>query len=144
MSNESTVLEFTGTLTRHDVKTYLPHTFEVPEGITNIHINFQFSPRYATGRIHRNQINISVNDPDGIRGVFNVVREEGLDINGIASSPGFGSWPVQPGKWTVFVDVHRILPPDTVNYEINVTLSREVLTVTLPEYPIFYLSAMVS
>lgn len=127
-------LQFSGSLTRADSKSYHPHTFEVPAGITNIHVDFHFAPLYATGRIHRNQINLSVNDPDGIRGVWNVVRPEGLDINAVASSPGLGSWPIQPGTWTVFVDSHRILPPDTVTYELTVTLSREPLTVTAPQF----------
>ena len=125
---------FNGSVDKTDIKTYRPHSFEVPEGTTNIHVNFQFAPLYASGRIHRNQIDLSLNDPDGIRGVWNRVREEGFDVNGVASTPGMGSGPIQPGTWTVFVDVHRILPPDTVTYELTVTLSREPLTITAPVY----------
>ncbi|GAB4518282.1 MAG: CehA/McbA family metallohydrolase [Anaerolineae bacterium] len=120
---------FTGSLTKTDSKTYHPYTFEVPEGITNIHINFTYSPAYATGRIHRNQLNVSLDDPDGIRGVWNVIRPEGFDVNGVLSSRGFGSWPIQPGTWTAYVDSHRILPPDTVTYELTVTLSSDPVTV---------------
>ncbi|NDJ60434.1 MAG: CehA/McbA family metallohydrolase [Chloroflexi bacterium] len=126
--------KFSGAVTKADSKTYHPHPFDVPGGVTNIHIDFQFAPFYATGRIHRNQITISANDPAGIRGVWNIVREGGLDINGVASTPGFGSWPIQPGTWTVFVDVHRVLPPDTVTYELTITLSTAPLTLTAPTY----------
>jgi hypothetical protein len=127
-------LTFKGALTKSDAKSYHPHSFEVPAGTTNIHIDFQFTPLLATGRIHRNQINVSVNDPDGIRGVWNVVRPAGLDMNGVASTPGFGSWAIQPGTWTAFVDVHRILPPDTVTYELTVTLSGEPVTPIVTHY----------
>ena len=129
-----TQLKFQGSLTKHDSKTYHPYKFEVPAGTTNIHIDFHFEPFYATGRIHRNQIDLSVNDPDGIRGVWSVVKEEGLDINAVASTPGIGSGPIQPGTWTVFVAAHRILPPDTVIYELTVTLSDAPLTITAPVY----------
>ncbi|MCB9461068.1 MAG: CehA/McbA family metallohydrolase [Anaerolineaceae bacterium] len=125
---------FTGSLTKDDSKTYHPHTFEVPAGTTNIHVDFAFTPFYATGRIHRNQIDLSFNDPDGIRGVWNRVKAEGADINGIYSTPGIGSWPIQPGTWTVFVAAHRILPPDTVTYELAISLSDEPLTIVAPQY----------
>ncbi len=129
-----TIFKFNGALNKNQCKTYHPHSFEVPDGTTNIHVDFSFTPLYATGRIHRNQINVSLNDADGIRGVWNVVREEGFDVNARASSPGFASRDIQPGKWTAFVDVHRILPPDTVTYEMTVTLSSDPLTLTPPVY----------
>ena len=69
-AQSQTQLKFQGSLTKHDSKTYHPYKFEVPAGTTNIHIDFHFEPFYATGRIHRNQIDLSVNDPDGIRGVW--------------------------------------------------------------------------
>jgi hypothetical protein len=130
----ATQFKFQGTLTTSDSKTYHPHSFEVPEGTTNIHVDFQFTPLYASGRIHRNQINVSLNDPDGIRGVWNVIREEGFDVNAAASSRGFGSWDIQPGLWTAYVDVHRILSPDPVIYELTATLSTEPLPLTPSAY----------
>ncbi|MAU12182.1 MAG: phosphotransferase [Anaerolineaceae bacterium] len=133
-TDTATQFHFSGELTKDDSKTYHPYTFNVPEGTTNIHIDFKFEPFYATGRIHRNQIDLSVNDPDGIRGVWNIVKAEGANINGVYSTPGIGSWPIQPGTWTVFVAAHRILPPDNVTYEITITLSDEPVTITAPEY----------
>jgi hypothetical protein len=125
-------LKFTGALTKNDSKTYHPYSFEVPEGTTNIHLDFQFTPLRATGRIHNNQINVSINGPDGVRGQWNFLQN--CDINGIASSPGMGTWPIQPGTWTAFVEAHRILSPDTVAYELTVTLSNELLALTPSPY----------
>ena len=126
-------LKFVGSLTKNDSKTYHPHSFEVPAGTTNIHLDFQYTPHYATGRIHQNQVNVSIDGPDAVRGQWNLMRPY-CDINGIASSPGIGTWAIQPGTWTAFVEAHRILPPDTVAYELTVTLSSEPLTLTPPIY----------
>lgn len=125
---------FEGTLTREDSKTYSGHTFDIPDGITEIRIEFDFEPRYATGRIHRNQIDISVDDPDGIRGVWSRKCEDELSINAIASTPGFRTAPIQPGIWTVYVAAHRVLSPDTVHYTIKVMLFDEPV---IREAPMF-------
>lgn len=124
--------KFAGSLTKNDSKTYRPYTFEVPAGTTNIHLDFLYSPEYATGRIHRNQINVSINGPDGIRGQWNFMQK--CDINGVASSPGMRTAPIEPGTWTAFVEAHRILPPDTVNYELIVTVSNAPLMLTPSPY----------
>ncbi|MEO8391740.1 MAG: CehA/McbA family metallohydrolase [Chloroflexota bacterium] len=125
-------LKFTGSLTRNDSKTYHPFTFDVPEGTTNIHLDFQYAPHYATGRIHANQINVSINDPDGLRGQWNFMQV--CDINGILSSPGMRTAPIQPGTWIAFVESHRILGTDTVTYELTVTLSSDPLAITPSPY----------
>jgi len=133
-TTETTIpqFKFAGSLTKADSKTYHPYTFDVPEGTTNIHLDFLYTPHYATGRIHANQINVSINGPDGVRGQWNFMQK--CDINGVLSSPGMGTWPIQPGTWTAFVESHRILPPDTVNYELHVTLSSEPLELTPSPY----------
>lgn len=128
------VMTFTGSLTKDDSKTFHPYSFYVPDGITNIHIDFEFSPFYASGRIHRNQINVSLNDPSDIRGVWCIIDEDGIDINGIQSTPGFRTADIQSGQWTAFVDSHRILPPSTVEYKLTVTLTSDVLTDNAIEY----------
>jgi len=134
MSDKAIIMTFTGSLTKDDSKTYHPFSFYVPEGITNIHIDFEFSPFYAEGRIHRNQINVSLNDPDGIRGVWCIINEVGIDVNGVQSTPGFRTADIQSGQWTAFVDSHRILPPSTVEYKMTVTLSSDPLTIKIVEY----------
>ena len=128
------VMTFTGTLTKDDSKTFHPYSFYVPEGTTNIHIDFEFSPFYAEGRIHRNQINVSVNDPNHVRGVWCIINEVGIDINGIQSTPGFRTEAIQTGQWTAFVDSHRILPPTTVHYTMTVTLTSDELMIDPVEY----------
>jgi hypothetical protein len=115
--------EFNGSLTKADSKTYRPYTFEVPAGTTNVHVDFKFAPFYSSGRIHRNQIDLGINDPDGIRGVWCIIKPEGFDVNAVASTPGIATAPIQPGTWTVHVAAHRILAPDTVHYTLTITLS---------------------
>ena len=126
---------FTGQLTTEDNKTYKAHPFNVPEDVTNVHITFDYTPEYGTGRIHRNQVDISLDDPDGIRGNWSrACAENGIHVNAIASSPGFITGEVQAGEWTVYVAAHRILSPDTVEYTINITLSTDELDLNPPTY----------
>ena len=125
-------IKFTGALTRSDSKTYHPFTFDVPPGTTNIHLDFEYAPHYATGRIHANQINVSINDPDGLRGQWNFMQP--CDFNGILSSPGMRTASIQPGTWTAFVESHRILGTDTVTYELTITLSSAPLAITPSPY----------
>jgi hypothetical protein len=132
LETAATQVKFYGSLTKADSKSYHPYTFEVPEGTTNIHFDFNYTPHFATGRIHHNQINVSINGPDGVRGQWNF--NQVCDINGVKSSPGMGTWPIQPGTWTAFVESHRILPPDTVQYELIVTLSSGPLDLTPSPY----------
>ena len=35
-------------------------------------------------------------------------------------------WTIEPGEWTVELDVHRILPPGSVDYQINVFCENDV------------------
>ena len=124
---------FAGSLTSADSKSYHPYTFDVPEGTTRIQLEFAYAPHYATGRIHANQINVSIDGPDGVRGQWNFMRP--CDINGILSSPGMRTAPIESGTWTATVESHRILGLDTVNYELIVTLSSEPLALTLTPSP---------
>lgn len=123
---------FTGSLTRNDSKSYHPFPFDVPEGITNIHLDFEYTPHRATGRIHANQINVSVDDPEGPRGQWNFMQR--CDLNGVQSSPGMRTANIQAGRWTAIVESHRILGLDTVNYTLTVTLSSAPLTLTASPY----------
>jgi hypothetical protein len=131
---EATAIQykFAGSLTKIDSKSYHPYTFEVSEGTTNIHLEFPYSPRFSTGRIHHNQINVSIDGPNGVRGQWNFMQR--CDINGILSSPGMRTAPIEPGIWTAYVEAHRILPPDTVNYELIVILTSEPLALTPSPY----------
>src|SRR5689334_6487299 len=125
--------KFTGSLNKNDSKTWHPFKFEVPAGTTNVHLEFEYSPHYATGRIHQNQINVTIDDAEAPRGQWNLMRNS-CDVNGILSSPGIRSAPIQPGTWTAYVEAHRILPSDTVTYELTVTLSSEPLALTPSPY----------
>ncbi len=133
----NTSFRFEGSLTQQDNKTYKSHTFEVPGGTTNIHVDFVYSPIYSRGRIYPNLIELSFNDPVGIRGVYSAWNRVSpsrdpfdIIINGVFSSPGFHSDPIQPGIWTAYIGVQRVLPPDTVTYELKITLSNDPIEQT--------------
>jgi hypothetical protein len=66
--------KITGSLNKNDSKTYHPFTFEVPSGTTNIQPAFEYSPHYAPGRIHPNQLKVSIDGPNVLRGHRNLQR----------------------------------------------------------------------
>jgi hypothetical protein len=123
------------TITVADLHRHIPHEFEVPEGTTEIHIEFSYAPEYATNQVHRNQMSLSLFDPEGARGVYYLIRDWGITLNAAKNTPGFNNGPLQPGTWTVYVDTYRLLPPDPITYQIDITLSSHPLEATAPHYP---------
>lgn len=127
-------IAFENTLTTADVHRHIPHVFEVPAGTTRIHAQFAFSPRFSEGQQFYNQLCLSLRDPEGPRGVLYIHRDEGITLNAGRTTPGFAAGPVLPGRWSLDIDVYRILPPDTIHYSIVVTLSSEAITESAPVY----------
>jgi hypothetical protein len=122
------------TITVADLHRHIPHEFDVPEGTTQIHIEFGYSPEYATDQEYRNQMSLSLFDPEGARGVYYLIREWGITINAMQNTPGINNGPIQPGTWTIYVDTYRLLPPDPINYRIDIDLSMDPINVTAAEY----------
>jgi hypothetical protein len=121
-------ITFADTLTIADVHQHIPHAFEVPVGTTQIHMDFTYEPRYSAGQEYHNQMSLSLFDPAGPRGVYYLFRDYGITINEARTTPGFDAGPVRPGKWIVFVDTYRLLPPDPIHYRIDIDLSSDPIT----------------
>ncbi len=116
---------FKRTITTADVHQHIPHAFEVPAGTTQIHIEFNYTPRHSAGQQYHNQMSLSLFDPAGPRGVYYLFRDYGITINAARPTPGFDAGPVRPGTWIAFVDTYRLLPPDAITYTIEVELSSD-------------------
>ena len=125
---------FDETITVADLHKHIPHEFDVPEGTTQIHIEFGYAPEYSANQEHRNQMSLSLFDPDGARGVYYLLRDWGITLNTVQNTPGFRDGPIQPGLWTVYVDTYRLLPPDPITYHIDITLSADPIQATAPAY----------
>ncbi len=128
-------IAFNNTITVADLHRHIPHKFDVPEGTTQIHIEFGYAPEYSANQEHRNQMSLSIADPEGARGVYYLIREWGINLNPLHNTPGFNNGPIQPGIWTVYVHTYRLLPPDSIDYHIDITLSSDPITTTAPVFP---------
>jgi hypothetical protein len=118
-----------GELTTADSKKHIPHYFDVPEGTTQVEINFDYAPIKSAGQRYANQISMTVFDPTGSRGARHNNRDQYVRINAFEATPGYTPGPVPAGMWTIFIDTHRIVPPDAITYELQITLSTDVIAV---------------
>jgi len=117
--------EKSGQLTPSDNRSYVVLPVDVPLGITQFHVQFEFTPERTAGQPYPQQISLFVADPAGPRAEGSHIHPEGITINAGYASPGALAGPIQPGRWNVFVIVHRIMPPTPVEYHLAVTLSSE-------------------
>ncbi len=127
-------ITFEHTITTADLHRHIPHAFEVPAGTTQIHMEFSYQPRYSTGQQYHNQMSLSLFDPAGPRGVYYLIRDYGITINGSRPTPGFDAGPLRPGTWIAFVDTYRLLPPDPITYTIEVELSSAPIVTPVQVY----------
>lgn len=118
-------LQFSGTLTPADNRRSIPCVFEVPEGVTELHIHFDFAPRHTEGQPYAQQISLSIADPNGPRGEFSRPNAGGVHISEARAT--FGSLPgsIPAGQWIVYIKSHRIQPPTPVQYQLDVDWSFE-------------------
>ena len=118
------------TLSLSDNRKHLPHAFEVPEGTTRIHIEFDYNPPVSQGQPYRNQLSFSLFDPEGPRGVQYCINGKSITVDVNQATPGTRPGIIQSGTWTVLVDAYRLLPPDPITYTLSVSLSSDALTNT--------------
>ncbi len=130
----NTVIE--QTITAADRHRNIPHKIQVPEGTTQIRVDFAAGPAYASGQELGNQLSMSLFDPNGPRGIHYWITdgEGNLVLSTGYSSPGFNSGPIPAGEWTIFVHTYRIMPPDPVTYRLNIALTSETITARPPAY----------
>lgn len=119
-------LTFEGRLEIADSFRHIPHSFTVPDGTRAIHLSYEIDPAHPGVGPLPHQVSLSVHDPETGRGAQHNLKgptEARKTIAETWASPGYTPGPIQPGEWTVQVDVFRILPPGGVRYRLVVTLS---------------------
>lgn len=116
---------FTGTLTHADSKRNIEHAFEVPDGATRIRISLEHTPHRASGAEHANQVSLSLFDPDGFRGARHNNADQTIRLSSGQATPGYLPGEIVTGTWAVFLDTHRILPPEPLEYRITVDVDSE-------------------
>lgn len=123
MSTATQRLEWRGTLTSADMSKMLPVEFEVPEGVTNLHATFLYTPHVGPDQKLPHQVSVSIFDPNGPRCEMSRPKEQGIDIGLLRSSPGGTSGPIHAGRWIALIQVHRVLTEQPVEYVLSIELS---------------------
>ncbi len=124
-----------GELLPKDNGSYIPIDFDVPEGTTKIHIEFDHNPKHTEGQPLPQQISLSIFDPTGIRGEYSRPNAEGLTVGLTEATLGTLAGEIQAGTWTLLMAVHRIMPAVPVSYEVKITLSSEEPSKRAKEWP---------
>ena len=118
-------LSLSGTLSAADQKTHVPLRFDVPEGMTRLQGNLTSSPQRSKDALFDNMVCISIQGPDGWRGDRHNNPDRSFAIDANHATPGFTAGEIEAGTWTVWLDIFRLLGPDTVNYKLDIEFSDE-------------------
>jgi hypothetical protein len=121
-----TVHTFAARLGLDDMFRHITHDFEVPAGTRSIIVEYDVEPFHPGIGPLTHQVSLSLDGPNGSRGAQH--KLPWLDgtrrvISETWSSNGYTPGAIEPGTWTLSVDVFRIMPPGNTSYEVTVTLS---------------------
>lgn len=114
-----------GNLTLDQMATHVLHEFTLPSGVGTLKIRFSYTPVHPGVGDIPHQLSISVYGPDGARGTRHNNSDQSPTISTHYASPGYLPGRIEPGRWVVEVDVHRILAPGNISYRIEVDWQEE-------------------
>ena len=121
-----------GTLDYRQQKQHIPHAFTMPEGATRLTINFDYEPKFSQGQNYRNDLSLTVFDPEWARGARHNNNDRNLTITETWATLGYLPGKLQSGVWTAWIDTHRVLPPDTIHYWFEIEISDEPVETRAP------------
>jgi hypothetical protein len=127
-------VEMQGTLDYQHTKQHIPHTFAVPHGATKLSVKLEYTPHHATGQRYNNMLCLTLFDPEGCRGARHNNPDQSLVITEVSATPGYTPGKLPAGLWTVFIDTHRILPPDELHYKLELEISTEPIDEVAPQW----------
>jgi hypothetical protein len=127
-------IEIDGTLNDPMSKQHIPHAFTVPRGASKLFIKLEYSPHRAAGQPYNNMLCLTLFDPEGCRGARHNNPDQSLTITAFSATPGYTPGVLQAGIWKVFIDTHRILPPDVIEYKLEIDISNELLNEITPQW----------
>ena len=123
-----TSFTFSAPLGLDDMSRHITHDFAVPDGTKSIALEYKIDPNHPGIGPLPHQVSLSLDGPNGSRGAqHNLPWRDSTRrvISETWSSPGYTPAPIEPGTWTLSVDIFRIMPPGNTSYSVTVTLSEE-------------------
>ena len=124
-----TVYTFAAPLGLDDMARHITHSFEVPPGIRSIALDYDIEPYHPGVGPLPHQVSLSLDGPSGSRGAQHNLpwlETRRRVISEVWCSPGYTPGPIEPGTWTLYVDIFRIMPPGNTSYNVKVTLSEDL------------------
>ena len=121
-----TQFTFAAPLGLDDMARHITHDFDVPEGTRSIVLDYKIDPDHPGVGPLPHQVSLSLDGPNGSRGAQHNLPWLDTKRRVISedwSSPGYTPGAIEPGLWTLSVDIFRIMPPGQTSYEVTVTLS---------------------
>jgi len=119
-------LHFTGALTARDCKQHTIHSFNLTEGRW-LEIDFAYAPDGAHGIA--NHLTLTLFDPQGFRGAgHRGGARHHVRVASSVATPGYIAGPLPPGRWTVSIDAHMIMPGEPVRYTLDITVGDGVVS----------------
>jgi hypothetical protein len=112
-----------GTLDYRQHKQHIPFAFTVPDRATRLAIQFDYAPKQSQGQPVQNDLSLTLFDPQGARGARHCNPDRNLVLTEHSASPGYTAGALRAGTWTVWIDAHRVMPPDPINYWFEIEIS---------------------
>ena len=111
-------LVLTGEITGVDHQTYRPVTFEVPPGVTQLAVAFDY-----TGRENRTVVDLGLLDPVRFRG-WSGGNKKSFFVSTEAATASYLPGPLPAGKWTLLLGVPNARPNSKATFEAKVWFQR--------------------
>lgn len=108
----------TGVITGADHQTYKPVTFDVPVGVTQLSVTFDY-----TGRENRTVVDLGLMDPVRFRG-WSGGNKKTFFVSTEAATPSYLPGPLPPGQWTLLLGVPNARPSSRATYEAKIWFQR--------------------
>ncbi len=116
-----------GILTAQDNHRHVSHNFVVPEGVTRLDIDFEYTPK-RTGK-YGNLLTLSLFDPQGERGTGHRGQPvQHIMISTSSASPGYLPGALPAGTWDIMINCNLLNAGSSVTYHLDITLGFDVQT----------------
>jgi len=103
--------------------------FHGSEGASKLTIHFDYEPKISQDQEQDNALSLTLFDPSESRGARHNNQDRDLTITAYSATSGYTPGALQPGVWTVWIDTHRVMPPDTISYFFEIEISSEPVEV---------------
>ena len=139
------LLSHNGVLTADDNKTNIKLSFDVPDGVKSLRVEYKYNPKFVEDKEKSidmiraaceeydekiddyeqylplaNLVTLSFDDKNGYRGACHRhPNEQSIVISSNGSTPGIINAPVESGEWSVTLNVHFV-GSDKVEYSIDI------------------------